>query len=139
MTAALVQPWCSIGSDGSAYAAEGPLKRGNPHPRNFGTFPRVLGVYVRERKLLRLEDAVRKMTSLNAARLGLIDRGVIRPGAFADLTLFDPDKVIDRSTYERPFAYSEGIEWVIVNGTPVLEPGGKHTGAKPGKAIRRGL
>src|SRR5947199_3005759 len=81
MRLALVQPWCSIGSDGSAYATEGPLRRGNPHPRNFGTFPRVLGRYVRELKVLRLEDAVRKMTSLNAARLGLRDRGVLRPGA----------------------------------------------------------
>ena len=71
MNLALVQPWCSIGSDGLAYAIEGPLRRGNPHPRSFGTFPRVLGVYVRERGLLRLEDAVRKMTSLNAAKLGL--------------------------------------------------------------------
>ena len=71
MNLALVQPWCSIGSDGSAYAIEGPLRRGHPHPRNFGTFPRVLGVYVRERHVLRLEDAVRKMTSLNAAKLGL--------------------------------------------------------------------
>jgi N-acyl-D-amino-acid deacylase len=137
MTTALVQPWCSIGSDGSAYATEGPLRRGNPHPRNFGTFPRVLGVYVREKKLLKLEDAVRKMTSLSAAKLGISDRGVLRPGAFADVTIFDPDTVIDHATYEKPFAYSTGIEWVIVNGTPVLEPGGKHTGAKPGKAIRR--
>jgi N-acyl-D-amino-acid deacylase len=138
MTTAMARPWCSIGSDGSAYATEGALRRGNPHPRNFGTFPRVLGVYVRERKLLTLEDAVRKMTSLNAAKLGLADRGILRPGAFADMTLFDPERVIDRSTYEKPFAYSDGIEWVIVNGTPVLEPGGKRTGAKPGQAIRRG-
>jgi N-acyl-D-aspartate/D-glutamate deacylase len=138
MTAALAQPWCSIGSDGSAYATEGPLRRGNPHPRNFGTFPRVLGVYVREKKLLRLEDAVRKMTSLSATKLGLTDRGVIRPGAVADLALFNADTVTDRATYDKPFAYSEGIEWVIVNGVPVLEPGGKHTGAKPGKAVRRG-
>ncbi|MDB5307535.1 MAG: dan [Gemmataceae bacterium] len=138
MTAALVQPWCSVGSDGAAYATEGPLRRGNPHPRNFGTFPRVLGHYVRDRKVLGLEDAVRKMTSLNAAKLGLTDRGVIRPGAVADLTLFAPDRVIDRSTYDKPFAYNEGIEYVVVNGTPVLEPGGKHTGAKPGRAIRRG-
>src|SRR5207247_6785686 len=95
MNLALSQPWCSIGSDGSAYAIEGPLRRGNPHPRNFGTFPRVLGVYVRERNVLKLEDAVRKMTSLNTAKLGLTDRGLIRPGAHADLTLFDPGKVID--------------------------------------------
>src|SRR5207248_2760985 len=123
MNLALVQPWCSIGSDGSAYAVEGPLRRGNPHPRNFGTFPRVLGVYVRVMKVLRLEDAVRKMTSLNAAKLGILDRGLLRPAQFADLTLFDPDKVIDRSTYEQPFQYSQGIEYVVVNGQVVLEHG----------------
>ena len=137
MNLALVQPWCSIGSDGSAYATEGPLRRGNPHPRNFGTFPRVLGVYVRERGLLRLEDAVRKMTSLNAAKLGLTDRGLLRAGQFADLTLFDPERVIDKSTYTSPFAYNEGIEYVIVNGQVVLEKG-KHTGARPGRSIRHG-
>ena len=137
MQAALRQPWCSIGSDGSAYATEGPLKRGNPHPRNFGTFPRVLGVYVRDRGVLKLEDAVRKMTSLNAAKLGIRDRGLLRPGDFADVTVFDPERVIDKSTYTAPFAYNEGIEYVIVNGQVVLERG-KHTGAMPGKAIRRG-
>ncbi|HEY3788046.1 MAG TPA: D-aminoacylase [Urbifossiella sp.] len=138
MMTALAQPWCSVGSDGSAYAVEGSLRRGNPHPRNFGTFPRVLGVYVREKKLLTLEDAVRKMTSLNAAKLGVTDRGTLRSGSYADVTIFDPDRVVDRATYDKPFAYGDGIEWVIVNGTPVLEPGGKHTGAKPGRAIRRG-
>ncbi len=109
MNLALRQPWCSVGSDGSAYSIEGPLRRGNPHPRNFGTFPRILGVYVREKGLLTLEDAVRKMTSLNATKLGIADRGWVRAGTFADLTLFDPDKVIDRSTYTDPFRYSEGI------------------------------
>src|ERR1041384_185021 len=93
MNRALLQPWCSVGSDGSAYAVEGPLRRGNPHPRNFGTFPRVLGVYVRERGLLKLEDAVRKMTSLNAAKIGLKDRGYVRTGGFADVAIFDADKV----------------------------------------------
>jgi N-acyl-D-aspartate/D-glutamate deacylase len=136
MQLALAQPWCSVGSDGSAYAIEGPLRRGNPHPRSFGTFPRALGTYVRELKLLRLEDAVRKMTSLNAAKLGMRDRGLLRPGAFADLTLFDPERVADRATYERPFQYPEGIEYVIVNGQLVLERG-KPTGAKPGRALRR--
>jgi N-acyl-D-aspartate/D-glutamate deacylase len=136
MNLALVQPWCSIGSDGSAYAVTGSLRRGNPHPRNFGTFPRVLGVYVRRRGLLRLEDAVRKMTSLNAAKLGIQDRGLLRPGQYADLTLFDPQRVNDRATYARPFQYSEGIEYVIVNGKVVLERG-KHTGARPGRALRR--
>lgn len=137
MQMALVQPWCSIGSDGSAYAVEGPLRRGNPHPRSFGTFPRLLGVYVRELKLLSLEDAVRKMTSLNAAKLGIQDRGLIRPGNFADLTLFDPERVADRATYTKPFEYSVGIEYVIVNGQLVLEKG-KHTEARPGRALRRG-
>jgi N-acyl-D-aspartate/D-glutamate deacylase len=136
MTLALGQPWCSIGSDGSAYAIEGPLRRGNPHPRNFGTFPRVLGVYVRQLGQLRLEDAVRKMTSLNAAKLGLVDRGLLRPGCWADLTLFDPERVLDKATYEKPFQYPEGIEYVLVNGQIVLEKG-KHTGARPGKALRR--
>jgi N-acyl-D-aspartate/D-glutamate deacylase len=136
MNLALVQPWCSIGSDGSAYATEGPLRRGNPHPRNFGTFPRVLGVYVRQLGLLRLEDAVRKMTSLNAAKLGIHDRGLLRPGNRADVVLFDPERVIDRATYTSPFQYSYGIEYVIVNGQLVLDRG-KHTGAHPGKALRR--
>jgi N-acyl-D-aspartate/D-glutamate deacylase len=135
MNLALAQPWCSVGSDGSAFATEGRLRRGNPHPRNFGTFPRVLGVYVRERGVLRLEDAVRKMTSLNAAKLGLRDRGVLRPGAFADITVFDPRRVIDRSTYEEPFQYGEGIELVVVNGVVVLE-NGTHTGARPGRILR---
>lgn len=136
MNLALRQPWCSIGSDGSALAIEGPLRRGNPHPRSFGTFPRVLGVYARDRHLLTLEEAVRKMTSLNAAKIGLVDRGLLRPGQFADLTLFDAAKVIDKSTYLEPFQYPEGIEYVIVNGKLVLEKG-VHNGARPGHALRR--
>jgi N-acyl-D-aspartate/D-glutamate deacylase len=136
MRLALVQPWCSIGSDGSAYATEGSLRRGHPHPRNFGTFPRVLGVYVRKLKVLRLEDAVRKMTSLNAAKLGITDRGLLRPGNYADLTVFDPERVIDRATYTEPFHYGEGIEYVIVNGQIVLDKG-KQTKARPGRVLRR--
>src|SRR5213075_18393 len=97
MTLALRQSWCSVGSDGSAYATEGPLKRGNPHPRNFGTFPRVLGVYARERKVLTLEDAVRKMTSASANKLGLRDRGLVRENLAADLCLFDPSKILDHA------------------------------------------
>jgi N-acyl-D-amino-acid deacylase len=136
MNLALAQPWCSIGSDGSAYATEGPLRRGNPHPRNFGTFPRVLGVYVREQKLLPLEDAVRKMTSLNAAKLRVRDRGILRTGNFADITVFHAERVSDCSTYTDPFHYSEGIEYVIVNGQMVLERG-QHTGRRPGRVLRR--
>lgn len=136
MNLAMMQPWCSIGSDGSAYAIKGSLRRGHPHPRNFGTFPRVLGVYVRDRKLLTLEDAVRKMTSLNAAKIGQPDRGTLRVGALADITIFDADKIIDRSTYENPFQYSEGIEHVVVNGKVVLEKG-KVTRERPGRALKR--
>lgn len=137
MTLAMRQPWCSIGSDGSAYAIEGALRRGHPHPRNFGTFPRVLGLYVREKGVLTLEDAVRKMTSLNAAKLGITDRGILRPGMMADVTIFDPATVIDRSTYEKPFQYPVGIETVVVNGQIVLDDG-KPTSARPGKVLRKG-
>jgi N-acyl-D-aspartate/D-glutamate deacylase len=137
MRLALAQPWCSIGSDGLAFATEGPLRRGHPHPRSFGTFPRILGRYVRDLKVLRLEDAVRKMTSLNAAKLGIMDRGLLRAGCYADVVVFDPEKIIDTSTYTKPFAYPEGVEWVIVNGKAVIEKG-KHTGAKPGRALRHG-
>lgn len=136
MNLALAQPWCSVGSDGSAYATDGPLRRGNPHPRNFGTFPRVLGAYAREQKLLRLEEAVRKMTSLNASKLGLFDRGLLRPGNFADITIFDHARVTDCSTYTDPFHYSEGIEYVVVNGEIVLDRG-QHTGKRPGRVLRR--
>lgn len=136
MNLALAQTWCSVGSDGSAYAVEGPLRRGNPHPRNFGTFPRVLGRYVREQQVLKLEDAVRKMTSLNATKIGIVDRGLLKPGCFADITIFAADRVIDRATYTEPFQYNDGIEYVIVNGNLVLDQG-NHTGARPGRAIRR--
>lgn len=135
MNLAMTQPWCTIGSDGFGLSIEGPLRRGHPHPRSFGTFPRVLGVYVRQKGLLKLEDAVRKMTSQNAAKLGIFDRGLVRAGQYADIAIFDADKVIDRATYIEPFQYSEGIEYVIVNGQIVLDQG-KHTGVKPGRALR---
>ena len=118
-------------------AVEGPLRAGHPHPRSFGTFARVLGEYVRTRRLLRLEDAVRKMTSMNAAKAGLIDRGLLRPGQFADVTVFDPDQVVDRATYLDPFHYSVGVRYVLVNGQPVLDAG-QHTHAHPGRALRLG-
>jgi len=136
MNLALMQPWCSVGSDGSAYATEGPLRRGNPHPRNFGTFPRFLGKYVREQGLLPLEEAVRKITSLNAAKVGLKHRGLLKENYFADITVFDADKIIDRSDYTDPFHYNEGIVYVLVNGQVVLDHD-NHTGAHPGRALRR--
>ncbi len=132
----LARPWCSIGSDGSAYAIQGPLRRGKPHPRNFGTFPRVLGKLVREKRLLRLEDAVRKMTSLNASKAGLRERGQLNAGFHADICVFDEKTVIDRATYLEPFRYPEGVVHVLVNGVAVLSSS-RHTGARPGRALRR--
>ena len=136
MNVALSQPWCSIGSDGSALATEGVLRRGNPHPRSFGTFARVLGVYARERGLLRLEDAVRKMTSLNAAKIGLRDRGLLRVDAFADIAIFDEKRILDRATYEEPAQMSEGIRFVLVNGVVQLRDG-RVTGAHGGLLVTR--
>ena len=133
---AMKQPWVAVGSDGSSLATDGPLRAGVPHPRNFGTFPRVLGRYVRELKVIPLEEAVRKMTSLPASILGLSDRGTISEGMWADLVMFDPATVADQATFEDPFQYPVGIDLVLVNGTVVLEEG-KHTNARPGKVLKR--
>jgi N-acyl-D-aspartate/D-glutamate deacylase len=122
-------PWTMVSSDGGI---------GMRHPRGAGTYPRVLGRFVRERQWLTLEEAIRKMTSLPASRLKLTDRGVLRPGAWADLVLFDPDAVIDRSTFDDPFALATGIRQVWVNGTPVWEEP-RPTGARPGAVIARGV
>lgn len=135
MRYALRQPFVSVGSDGTAVATEGPLARGNPHPRYYGTFPRILGRYVREDKVLTMEEAVRKMTSANAAKIHIYDRGLLRPGMMADLAVFDAAKVIDNATFEKPHQYAAGIEYVVVNGTVVLEKG-KHTGARPGQILK---
>lgn len=133
---AMKQPWVAIGSDGSSLATDGPLRAGVPHPRSFGTFPRVLGRYVRELKVIPIEDAVRKMTSLPASILGLTDRGTIKDGQWADLVIFDPATVADRATFEDPFQYPVGIDTVLVNGTVVLDEG-KHTNARPGRVLKR--
>jgi N-acyl-D-amino-acid deacylase len=134
MRYALKQPFVSIGSDGSAVKTEGPLAAGNPHPRYYGTFPRVLGRYVREEKLISLEEAVRKMTSANAAKIHIYDRGLLRPGQWADVTVFNPNTIIDNATFEKPHQYATGVEYVIVNGKIVLEHG-RHTGARPGAIL----
>jgi N-acyl-D-amino-acid deacylase len=133
---AMRQPWVGVGSDGSALSIEGPLRSGVPHPRNFGTFPRVLGKYVREEQVIPLEEAVRKMTSLPAGAMKLADRGTIAPGKWADLVIFDPATVRDTATFENPFSYPQGIDTVIVNGVVVLDEG-THVGARPGKILRR--
>jgi N-acyl-D-amino-acid deacylase len=130
----LAAPLVSIGTDSAAIRHEGPLAQGQPHPRAYGTFPRVLGKYVRDERVLTLEEAVRRMTSLAAEQFQIRDRGVIRPGAFADLVVFDPATVADTATYERPHSYPRGIDHVVVNGTPVLTPQGL-TGATPGRAL----
>ncbi len=124
-------PWVSVGSDGSALNLKYP---GKPHPRSFGTNPRVLGKYTREEKVLTLEDAVRKMTSLPAQVLGLKDRGLLREGYWADIVVLDPDVVTDTATYENPKQYPKGIDYVLVNGIVVID-GGSHTGARPGRVI----
>ncbi len=134
LRAALVHPHVMIGSDGSALAPYGALGEGKPHPRSYGTFPRVLGEYAREQRTLPLATAVHKMTGLPAARLGLRDRGVVRPGARADLVVFDARRVADRATYEDPHRYPEGIEHVVVNGRFVVK-NGEHTGSLPGKVL----
>ena len=132
---ALTLPWTTIGSDGSAVAPEGILARSHPHPRWYGTFPRVLGRYVREQKALTLAEALRKMTSLPASRLGLADRGTIAVGKKADLVVFDAAKILDRANFARPHRLAEGVQSLVVNGQVVLHDG-KHTGAKPGRVLR---
>lgn len=127
------QPWVMVGSDGRAYNIK--TAKGQPHPRSYGTFVRTLGRYVREHKLLRLEEAIRKMTSLPAWRIGLQDRGVLREGMRADAVLFDADTVIDNATFTAPHQYPTGVEWVLVNGVPVVR-NGEHTGARPGMVLR---
>jgi N-acyl-D-aspartate/D-glutamate deacylase len=134
MQLVMKQPWTSIGSDGGALSIDGPTSRTHPHPRYFGTFPRVLGRYVRELKVVTLPEAVKKMTSMNADKIGIKDRGRLREGMWADITIFDPSRVIDRATFERPHQYPVGIEYVVVNGEVTLEKE-RHTGALAGRVI----
>lgn len=131
----LAHPLGMVCSDGGAFATEGPTRRGSPHPRGIGSFPRVLGRYVRERKTLTLADAIRKMTSLPASRARLGDRGRLAPGLPADVVVFDPETVADRATFEAPFQYPVGISAVAVNGQLVLEGGARRPG-RPGRALR---
>jgi N-acyl-D-aspartate/D-glutamate deacylase len=131
MRLALQDPFLSFDSDGTAVSPE---FGGQPHPRYYGTFPRVLGRYVREQHVIGLEEAVRKMTSLPAQRMGIMDRGILRVGMWADVVVFDPEKVTDKATFDQPHQFPEGISHVIVNGATVIR-NGEHTGAKPGKAL----
>lgn len=128
-------PWISFGSDAESSAPEGVFLKASTHPRAYGTFARVLGHYSREQGLLSLAEAVRRMSSLPAENLGLVRRGLLKPGYFADVVVFDPAAVIDHSTYEQPMQYATGVRDVLVNGAPVLLSG-EHTGAKPGRFVR---
>jgi N-acyl-D-amino-acid deacylase len=133
----LAHPLATIGSDSGAAAPYGILSAGKPHPRAYGTFPRVLGQYVRGRRIMTWPEAIRKMTSASAERMGIRNRGMIRPGYYADLTVFDPETIADRATsFSKPHEYPAGIHYVVVNGIPVVELG-EHTGALPGRVLRK--
>jgi dihydroorotase/N-acyl-D-amino-acid deacylase len=132
---ALQQPWVSVDNDSQGTAPDGILGQEHPHPRAYGTFPRILRKYVREEKKLRLEDAIRKFTSLPAQRMRLSDRGVLKAGLWADVVIFDPETITDRATFENPNQLSDGMKYVLVNGVPVIH-NGKATNALPGKVLR---
>lgn len=129
-------PLTMIGTDGDAVAPYGKLSKGNPHPRHYGAFPRYLGYYIRERKILSMPEAIRRITSLPADKFGLKDHGVLAEGKYADVVLFNPETVIDKATFANPHQYPEGIDYVIVNGRIVIEKG-EHSGVLPGKVLRK--
>src|SRR5580698_7390085 len=135
VTLALQQPWVAIDNDSEGTSPEGILGQAHPHPRAYGTFPRVLAKYVREEKVLTLEDAIRKFSALPAQRMRLTDRGVLKAGTWADVVIFDPATVHDRATFDNPNQLSEGMDFVLVNGVPVIDQG-KMTGALPGRVLR---
>ena len=132
---ALQQPWVSVDNDSSGTSPEGILGEEHPHPRAYGTFPRILRKYVREEKKLTLEEAIRKFSALPAQRMRLTDRGVLKLGMWADVVVFDPKTVRDLATFDEPNRLSEGMEYVLVNGVPVIEDG-RMSGALPGKVLR---
>jgi N-acyl-D-amino-acid deacylase len=130
----IVKPWVSFGSDEASQAPEGNFVKSNCHPRAYGNFARVLGKYVRDEKVLTLEEAIRKLSGLPATNLGLDRRGFLKEGNFADIVVFDPAKIADQATFEKPHQYAVGMKHVFVNGVEVLKDG-EHTGAKPGRAL----
>ncbi len=132
---AIAIPWVSFGSDGGSYATEGVFLRSGTHPRAYGNFARLLGRYVREERIIPLEEAIRKLTLLPATNTGIRDRGALRVGYYADIVVFDPGTIADRATFEQPHQYSVGMRDVFVNGVQVLA-NGEHTGAKPGRFVR---
>jgi N-acyl-D-amino-acid deacylase len=128
-------PWMSFGSDASSQAPEGVFLKSSTHPRAYGNFARVLGRFARDEKVLTLQEAVRRLSSLPAANLGIADRGALKPGFFADLALFDPATIGDNATFARPQQYAVGMRHVFVNGVQVLRDG-EHSGATPGRFVR---
>jgi N-acyl-D-amino-acid deacylase len=128
-------PWVSFDSDAASLAPQGAFLKSNPHPRAYGNFARLLGKYVRDEKVISLEEAIRRLTSLPAENLKLDRRGLLKPGYFADVVVFDPAKIQDHATYGQPHRYATGVRHVFVNGVPVLK-NGQHTGAKPGRVVR---
>jgi N-acyl-D-amino-acid deacylase len=128
------RPWVSFGSDAASMAPEGAFLKSSTHPRAYGNFARLLGKYVRDEKVITLQEAIRRLTGLPASNLGLDHRGILKPGMFADVVVFDPAAIADRATFENPHQYSVGVKHVFVNGAQVLKDG-EHTGAKPGKAL----
>jgi N-acyl-D-aspartate/D-glutamate deacylase len=135
MRTALRSPIVSVCTDSEAGAEDGPLAESKSHPRAWGSFARILGKYVREEKVLRLEEAIRKMTSLPASSAGLFERGILRPGMMADVTVFDPATIHDVATFEDPSHYSVGVKYVFVNGRAVVAEG-KITADRPGRVLR---
>jgi N-acyl-D-amino-acid deacylase len=130
----LRQPWVSLGSDAASMAPEGAFLRSSTHPRAYGNFARLLGKYVREEKVITLQEAIRRLSGLPATNLGLDHRGFLKQGMFADVVVFDPATIADRATFEKPHQYSIGVKHVFVNGSQVLKDG-EHTNAKPGRAL----
>ena len=128
-------PWMSFGSDAGAPAAEGVFLNSSRHPRTYGNFARLLGKYVREERIIPLQQAIRRMTSLPAANIGAFQRGELREGYYADVVVFDPERIADNATFDEPHQYATGVRHVFVNGEQVLE-NGRHTGAKPGRVVR---
>jgi N-acyl-D-amino-acid deacylase len=133
----IVLPWVSFASDADSMGNDGVFLKASAHPRAFGNFARVYARYVRDEKLLPVEEAVRKMTSLPASNLGIERRGLLREGYFADVVVFDPATIQDHATFEKPLQYATGVSEVLVNGVEVIRAG-EHTGAKPGRVVRRG-
>ena len=136
ITLAVTQPWVSFDNDSQGTSPEGLLGEEHPHPRAYGTFPRILRKYVREDHVLTLEEAIRKMAALPAAKMRMADRGVLKQGMWADVVVFDPATITDKATFEQPNQLSVGMAYVLVNGVPVIADG-KQTNALPGRVIKR--